>query len=55
MAIQRVVVPIFPVVTPQNLDGLLQTYPVTTRQMIDALQELTRAVNNLIDIVEALP
>jgi hypothetical protein len=55
MPIQHVPLnPIFPAVSPQTLDGLLQTYPLAIRELANQLRVQARAINALIDAVEAL-
>lgn len=43
---RRVRAPLFPTVSPQNLNGLLTTYPLTTRQSIDGFREYGNAIND---------
>lgn len=55
MPIQHVPLnPIFPTVSPQSLDGILQTYPLAIRELANQLRVQARAINQLIDAVEAL-
>ena len=45
----KVVSPFFPVVSPNTLDGVLQTYPVTTRQTLEGFRRHTQAINGIIN------
>lgn len=42
---RKVRAPLFPVVTPRDLNGVLNTYPLTTRQSLDGFREYGDAIN----------
>lgn len=46
--------PILPQVTPRNLEGVIQTSSVTTRQILELFREHARAINMLIDHANGL-
>jgi hypothetical protein len=48
--VDKVTVPLFPVVAPQTLDGVLSAYPLTTRQTLTGIRAHAWAINELISL-----